>query len=129
PFRCCRDDRPSHDPCAHWRSDGGRPPRAEAGHARRRAIRKAAALDLSQSPASDDLIANQGDTIAPMLRGERQPLSAQERAKILRHRISYLTDDLVIPTWNAAFVYDTRAGAQAALEILELVLILMGAMK
>ena len=54
-----------------------------------------------------------------MLRGERQALSEQERTKILRHRISYLADDLVIPTWNAAFVYDTPAGAQAALEILE----------
>jgi hypothetical protein len=30
-----------------------------------------------------------------------------------------LVDDLVIPTWNAAFVYDTPVGAQAALEILE----------
>ncbi|MGF2075603.1 hypothetical protein, partial [Enterococcus casseliflavus] len=38
---------------------------------------------------------------------------------ILRHRISYLADDLVIPTWNAAFVYDTLTGAQAALEIVE----------
>ncbi len=54
-----------------------------------------------------------------MLRGERQTLSDQEKATILRHRISYLVDDLVIPTWNAAFVYDTPTGAQAALEIVE----------
>src|SRR4026207_614144 len=52
-------------------------------------------------------------------RGGRQRLSEQERTKILRHRISYLADDLVIPTWNAALVYDTEAGAQAAIEILE----------
>ena len=38
---------------------------------------------------------------------------------MLRHRISYLANDLVIPTWNAAFVYDTQAGAQAAVEIAE----------
>src|SRR5205085_290344 len=57
--------------------------------------------------------------IAAMLRGERQRLSEQEEGTILRHAISYLTNDLVIPTWNAAFVYDTPAGAQAALEILE----------
>ena len=38
---------------------------------------------------------------------------------MLAHQISYLADDLVVPTWNAAFVYDTPAGAQAALEILE----------
>jgi len=30
-----------------------------------------------------------------------------------------LVDDLVVPTWNAAFVYDTDAGLQAALEIFE----------
>ena len=53
------------------------------------------------------------------LRGERAALSRQERDEILRHRISYLADDLVIPTWNAAFVYDTPAGTQAAVEIVE----------
>ncbi|MBW8868064.1 MAG: hypothetical protein JF610_12175 [Acidobacteria bacterium] len=57
--------------------------------------------------------------IAAMLRGERQSLSAQEEDVVLKHAISYLTNDLVITTWNAAFVYDTPAGAQAALEILE----------
>jgi len=67
----------------------------------------------------DDLIASRGTDIAAMLRGERQPLSEQEKSKILEHHISYLADDLVIPTWNAALVYDTPAGAQAALEILE----------
>jgi hypothetical protein len=75
--------------------------------------------ELEQPLDAETLIAAQGDTIAAMLRGERQPLSAQEKAKILRHRISYLSDDLAIPTWNAAFVYDTPTGALAALEILE----------
>lgn len=75
--------------------------------------------ELDRPSSAEDLVASQGDTIAAMLRGERQPLSAQEKAKILRHRISYLSDDLAIPTWNAAFVYDTPSGAVAALEILE----------
>src|SRR5207302_2572356 len=65
------------------------------------------------------LVEMHGRLIAAMLRGERQRLSEQEEATILRHAISYLTNDLVIPTWNAAFVYDTPGGAQAALEILE----------
>ena len=38
---------------------------------------------------------------------------------MLRHRLSYLATDLVVPTWNAAFVYDTEAGAGSVLEILE----------
>jgi len=75
--------------------------------------------ELETPLSAEDVIAQHGDTIATMLRGERQPLSGQEKQKILRHRISYLSDDLVIPTWNAAFVYDTPAGAQAALEIFE----------
>jgi hypothetical protein len=74
---------------------------------------------LDRPRGAEELIAEQGDTIAAILRGERQALSQQERSTILRHRISYLEDDLVVPTWNAAFVYDTSAGAQAALEIAE----------
>ena len=58
-------------------------------------------------------------SIASIVRGERESLSRQEREEILRHRLSYLADDLVIPTWNAAFVYDTPAGTQAAVEIVE----------
>jgi hypothetical protein len=68
---------------------------------------------------ADELLEAHGDDIAAMLRGERQPLSAQEQAKVLRHRISYLANDLVVPTWNAALVYDRPAGAQGALDILE----------
>ena len=34
---------------------------------------------------------------------------------------SYLANDIVIATWNAALVYDTEAGGAAALEILNLV--------
>jgi hypothetical protein len=75
--------------------------------------------ELDRPQTADELIAEHGDEIAAMLRGERQTLSTQEKAGILNHRISYLADDLVVPTWNAALVYDTPTGGQAALEILE----------
>ena len=75
--------------------------------------------ELDRTETAEELLAERGDLIAVMLRGERQKLSDQEKTAILRHRISYLVDDLVIPTWNAAFVYDTPTGAQAALEIVE----------
>ena len=68
---------------------------------------------------AEDLIRARGAEIALLLRGEREALSRQEQDEILGKRISYLADDLVVPTWNAAFVYDTEAGARAALEILE----------
>lgn len=78
-----------------------------------------AVTDLDPPLHADDLLATEGDNIAALLRGERQPLSRQEKDNILRHRISYLADDLVVPTWNTAFVYDTPSGLQAALEIIE----------
>jgi hypothetical protein len=65
------------------------------------------------------LVERRAAEIALLLRGERQPLSEQEQEEVLRSRLSYLVDDLVVPTWNAALVYDTEAGAQAALEIFE----------
>jgi hypothetical protein len=75
--------------------------------------------ELQNPMSAEELVMARGEEIATMLRGERQPLSEQEKTTILRHRISYLVDDLVVPTWNAALVYDTPGGAQAALEILE----------
>jgi hypothetical protein len=75
--------------------------------------------DVEGRPDAARLITDHGDEIARLLRGEREALSSQERDEVLRHRVSYLTSDLVVPTWNAAFVYDTEAGAAATLEILE----------
>jgi hypothetical protein len=78
-----------------------------------------AATRLGSAPTAEALLAARGDTIAQLLRGEREPLSPQERAEVLRHQISYLATDVVVPTWAAAFVYDTEEGAQGVLEILE----------
>src|SRR5262249_18069619 len=68
----------------------------------------------SGNGSTDALVAERGGTIAQLLRGERSPLSDQERDEVLRHRISYFADDLVIPTWSSAFVRDTESGAHAA---------------
>jgi hypothetical protein len=78
-----------------------------------------AVTSLERSPVAEDLIASRGREVAQILRGETQALSTQEQEDILRNRLSYLPDDLVIPTWNAAFIYDTEAGAHAATEIVE----------
>lgn len=68
---------------------------------------------------ADMLLERHGDDIVRLLRGERERLSRQERDEVLRHRLSYFERDLVVPTWNGAFVYDTDSGQQAAVEILE----------
>jgi hypothetical protein len=74
---------------------------------------------LETRTTADELIAARADEIALLVNGEHQMLSPQQREETLRGRLSYLADDLVVPTWNAAFVYDTDAGVQAALEIIE----------
>jgi hypothetical protein len=78
-----------------------------------------AVTSFEGSPAAEELVASRGREISQIVRGELQPLSRQEQEEILRNRLSYLADDLVVPTWNAAFIYDTEAGAHAALEIVE----------
>lgn len=75
--------------------------------------------ELDRDVSADGLLDQEGVAIASLLRGERETLSGQEVDDALKHRISYLASDLVVPTWNAAFVLDTEAGAQAALEIFE----------
>ncbi len=74
---------------------------------------------LDNPLGADVLVESHGEEIALLVRGERQALSRQEQEEILRHRLSYFADDLVVPTWSAAFVYDTEAGVRAALEIFE----------
>jgi hypothetical protein len=78
-----------------------------------------AVCELGKPAPADDLLSEWGKEIAATLRGERLPLSNQEREAVLQRRISYLADDLVVPTWNAAFVYDTPAGVEATLDIIE----------
>jgi hypothetical protein len=73
------------------------------------------------SVALTALVDARGDDIVRILRGEREALSHQERDEVLRQRISYFEHDLLVPTWNAAFVYDSESGALAASEIVEFV--------
>lgn len=64
------------------------------------------------------LLAQHGEDVARVLRNEKKPLSPDEKEEVLRHRMSYLADDLFVATWQAAFVYDPD-DIQPALEILE----------
>jgi hypothetical protein len=46
--------------------------------------------------------------LVPLLTGEDRPLSAGARAELLRQRFSYYVDDLVVLTWDRAFLYEPR---------------------
>jgi hypothetical protein len=71
------------------------------------------------SPAESELIQHHGLDIAQTVRGERGLLSEAECAEVLRSRLSYYANDLTVIGWNAAFLYDTPAGAQTAIQLLE----------
>jgi hypothetical protein len=75
---------------------------------------------LAEPMSAEALVERHGAEIAQLLRGERQPLSPQESEVVLRQRLSYLVNDLVVPAWNATFIYDTEAATLDALELLEL---------
>lgn len=73
---------------------------------------------MNSAMSARELIESHGADIARLLRGERKALSHDEINEVLRHRLSYLADDLIVPTWSAAFVYDPE-GVEPALEIIE----------
>ncbi len=75
--------------------------------------------EIPGSPRGLDLLAQHGPQIAQILRGEQAPLSRAENDDTLQSSLSYYPNDLVSIGWNAALVYDTPAGAQTAIQILE----------
>jgi hypothetical protein len=75
--------------------------------------------EIAGSPSAADLLASEGQRIAQIVRGETAQLSDGERQEILQSRISYYPNDLAVIGWNGAFLYDTAAGADPAIQLLE----------
>src|ERR1700735_5481701 len=75
--------------------------------------------EIAGSPSGADLLATQAYCISQVVRGENQTLSDGERQEILQSRISYYPNDLAVIGWNAAFIYDTPAGAETAIQLLQ----------
>jgi len=71
------------------------------------------------NPTGADLLAQHGDEIARILRGENMELARSERADALQASLSYYPNDLVVVGWNAALVYDVPAAADTSIQILE----------
>jgi len=82
-------------------------------------VREIDARDIEGAPSAADLLAAHGDKIAQVVRGETSMLSEGERQEILQSRISYYPNDLAVIGWNAAFIYDTPAGAETAIQLLQ----------
>ncbi len=75
--------------------------------------------ECAGGPSANDLLGAQGGRIAQIVRGEIVPLSDLERQEILQSRISYYPNDLAVIGWNGAFLYDTAAGAETVIQLLE----------
>ncbi|MBE1160919.1 hypothetical protein [Dyella acidiphila] len=56
--------------------------------------------------------------LVPLLSGELRPLSEPARRDLLQQRFSYYVDDLVVITWDRAFIYEPR-GDSDVVDILE----------
>jgi hypothetical protein len=82
-------------------------------------IREIKLDESNAAPSAADLLAAHGDRIAQVVRGETAALSEGERQEILQSRISYYPNDLAVIGWNAAFIYDTPAGAETAIQLLQ----------
>jgi hypothetical protein len=75
--------------------------------------------DIAGNPSAAELLATQGGRIAQIVRGENAPLSEGEQAEIMQSKISYYPNDLAVISWNGAFLYDSTAGAETVIQLLE----------
>lgn len=75
--------------------------------------------EASGNPSGTDLIRDHGIEIAQVVRGDRLQLSSGECNEVLHSQISYYSNDVTVIGWNAAFLYDSTAGAETAIQLLE----------
>ena len=75
--------------------------------------------DIAGNPSAAELLAAQGGRIAQIVRGENVPLSDGEQQEIMQSKISYYPNDLAVISWNGAFLYDSTAGAETVIQLLE----------
>ncbi|MBV9537925.1 MAG: hypothetical protein JOY70_03210 [Acidisphaera sp.] len=71
---------------------------------------------LSERLTAADLLAR--IDVVPLLSGESRPLSDGARADLVRQRFSYYPDDLVMLTWDRAFILEPRGDNDVA-DVLE----------
>ena len=67
-------------------------------------------MALGAAPAS---------VLAQVVRGDKLVLSDGELREVLQSQISYYAGDVAVIGWNAAFLYDSTAGAETSIQLLE----------
>ncbi|MDE2580050.1 MAG: hypothetical protein KGL52_00290 [Rhodospirillales bacterium] len=71
---------------------------------------------FDETPGAEEL--QQRIDLVPLLSGEERPLSEGARRDLLRQRFSYYSDDLVVLTWDRAFIYEPR-GDSDVIDVLD----------
>lgn len=75
--------------------------------------------EIGGNPSGAQLLSSCGQQISQVVRGENAILSDDERREVLQSAMSYYPNDLAVLGWNAAFVYDSAAGSETTLQLLE----------
>src|SRR5215472_12307523 len=75
--------------------------------------------EIGGNPSAAKLLGSCGMQIAQVVRGENATLSDDERREVLQSAMSYYPNDLAVLGWNAAFVYDSLAGSETTMQLLE----------
>jgi hypothetical protein len=75
--------------------------------------------EIAGNPSAAELLSTEGGRIAQIVRGENTPLSDGEQQEIMQSKISYYPNDLAVISWNGAFLYDSTAGAETVIQLLE----------
>ena len=77
-----------------------------------------ALVDAFDAPLTADELQARADLV-PLLSGESKPLSDGAQRDLLRHRFSYHPEDLVVITWDRAFIYEPQRETDVA-DVLEM---------
>jgi len=75
--------------------------------------------EAAGTPTAAELTRDHVLQIAQIVRGDLLNLSAGECTEVMHSQISYYTSDVAVIGWNAAFLYDSAAGAETAIQLLE----------
>jgi hypothetical protein len=77
-----------------------------------------AIVDAFDQPMTAEALVQTLDLV-PLLSGEKRPLSEGARRDLLRQRFSYHPDDLVVLTWDRAFIHEPQRETDVA-DVLEM---------
>ena len=75
--------------------------------------------EIPNNPPASTLLSSCAGQITQIVRGETARLADVETNEVLQSSLSYYPADLAVVGWHAAYIYDTSAGAQPTIQLLE----------